>query len=64
MAVPKPYSRKEEFVRRGTALYEQQVRPQVESGNEGKVVGMRLMRGHELRVEVEVGGAITSQKLP
>ena len=30
----------EEHTRRGTAVYEQRVRPQVEAGNRGKVVAL------------------------
>lgn len=43
----KPYPRysKEEHARRGTALYEQHVRSQVEAGNLGKVVAIDLDSG-------------------
>lgn len=36
---------KEEHARRGTEVYEQQVRPQVESGNQGKVVAIDVDTG-------------------
>lgn len=40
-----PRYTKEEHARRGTALYEQQVRPQVEAGNRGKVVAIDVDTG-------------------
>jgi hypothetical protein len=39
MAVQLNYS-KEEFARRGTSIYETQIRSQVESGNHGKIVAI------------------------
>lgn len=36
---------KEEFVRRGEAIYESQVREQVEKGNRGKVVAIDIETG-------------------
>ncbi len=36
---------KEEFARRGTELYEQHVRPQVEDGNEGKIAAIDIETG-------------------
>jgi hypothetical protein len=36
---------KEEHARRGAALYEQRVRPQVEAGNHGKVVALDVDTG-------------------
>lgn len=36
---------KEEVARRGTELYEQQVRPQVEAGNHGKIVAIDIDTG-------------------
>ena len=41
----RPRYSKEEHARRGTALYEQQVRPQVEAGNHGKVVALDVDTG-------------------
>lgn len=40
MKVRQPRYSKEEHARRGTEIYEQQVRPQVEAGNEGKIVAI------------------------
>ena len=40
MTRPQPRYSKEEHARRGTTLYEQHVRPQVEAGNYGKVVAL------------------------
>jgi hypothetical protein len=36
---------KEEHARLGTAIYEQQVRPQVEAGNRGKIVAIDVETG-------------------
>lgn len=43
-ARPFRYS-KEEFARRGNALYETQVRSQVEAGNHGKIVAIDIETG-------------------
>jgi hypothetical protein len=40
-----PCYSKEEHARRGMDLYERQVRPQVEAGNRGKVVGIDVDTG-------------------
>jgi hypothetical protein len=40
MSNPLPRYSKEEHARRGTTLYEQQVRPQVEANNRGKIVAI------------------------
>jgi hypothetical protein len=45
MATRGPRYSKEEFARRGTELYEQQVRPQVEAGNHGKIVAIDIETG-------------------
>jgi hypothetical protein len=36
---------KEDFARRGNKIYEQRVRPQVEEGNEGKIVAIDIETG-------------------
>jgi hypothetical protein len=36
---------KEEFARRGNEIYERQVRPRIEDGNEGKVVAIDIETG-------------------
>jgi hypothetical protein len=45
MTVRQPRYTKEEHARRGSEMYEQQVRPQVEDGNEGKVVAIDIENG-------------------
>jgi len=39
---PQPRYSKEEFGRRGDAIYEQQIAPQMERGNEGKFVAIDI----------------------
>jgi hypothetical protein len=45
MAVRQPRYSKEEFAQRGDALYESEVRQQVEAGNHGKIVAIDLETG-------------------
>ena len=45
MAVRQPRFGKEEHARRGTAIYEQQVRPQVEAVHQGKIVAIDVETG-------------------
>jgi hypothetical protein len=45
MAALQPRYSREEFARRGTEIYEQQVRPQVEEGNQGKIVAIDIETG-------------------
>ena len=45
MALQQPRYSKEEFARRGNEIYERQVRPQVEEGNEGKIVAIDIETG-------------------
>jgi hypothetical protein len=45
MPVRQPRYSKEEFTQRGDALYESQIRSQVESGNHGKIVAIDLETG-------------------
>jgi hypothetical protein len=45
MSVRRPRYSKDEHARRGTDLYERQVRPQVEAGNHGKVVAIDIDTG-------------------
>ncbi|MBD2542918.1 hypothetical protein [Planktothricoides raciborskii] len=42
MAVCQPRYSKEEFAQRGDLIYQTQIRPQVELGNEGKIVAIDL----------------------
>lgn len=45
MAVRQPRHSKEEFAQRGDALYESEVRSQVEEGNHGKIVAIDIETG-------------------
>jgi hypothetical protein len=45
MAVRQPRYSKEEFAQLGDALYESQIRSQVESGNHGKIVAIDIETG-------------------
>lgn len=45
MTVRQPLYSKEEFARRGTEIYETQVRSQVEEGNHGKIVAIDIETG-------------------
>ncbi len=45
MTVRQPRHSKEEFAQRGDALYEAQIRSQVEEGNHGKIVAIDIETG-------------------
>jgi hypothetical protein len=45
MAVRQPRYSKEEFSQRGDALYESEIRSQVEEGNHGKIVAINIETG-------------------
>jgi hypothetical protein len=45
MTVRQPHYSKEEHARRGTAIYDQQVRPLVGVGNDGKIVAIDVDSG-------------------
>ncbi|MFM2028129.1 MAG: hypothetical protein RLZZ339_2846 [Cyanobacteriota bacterium] len=45
MTVRQPRYSKEEFPRRGNALYEAQIRSQVEEGNQGRIVAIDIETG-------------------
>ncbi len=45
MAVRQPRFSKKEFAHRGDALYESQIRSQVEEGNHGKIVAIDIETG-------------------
>jgi hypothetical protein len=45
MAIRQPRYSKEEFAQRGDALYETQIRAQVEEGNHGKIVAIDIETG-------------------
>lgn len=60
MTVPQPRYTKEEHASRGSACYEQQVRPQVESGNQGRIVALEVDTGH---FEIADDSLTASQRL-
>ena len=60
MTTPQPRYSKEEHARRGTTLYEQQVRPQVDAGNHGKIVALDVDTG---AFEVADNSLTASQRL-
>jgi len=45
MSVHQPRYSKEEFAQRGNALYENQIREQIEAGNKGKIVAIDIESG-------------------
>ena len=45
MAVRQPLYSKEEFAQRGDLIYQTQIRPQVETGNHGKIVAIDIETG-------------------
>jgi hypothetical protein len=45
MAVRQPRYSKEEFAQRGELIYQTQIRPQVETGNHGKIVAIDIETG-------------------
>ena len=60
MAVRQPLYSKEEFAQRGDLIYQTQIRPQVETGNHGKIVAIDL----ETRdFEVDVREIVACNKL-
>lgn len=60
MKDPQPRYSKEEHAQRGTAMYDQRVRPQVEAGNRGKVVAIDVDTGD---FELAEGTLVASQRL-
>ena len=45
MNLPQLCYSKEEFAKRGTEIYESQIRPKVEEGNHGKIVAIDIETG-------------------
>ena len=45
MKLPQVRYSKEEFAKRGTEIYESQIRPKVEEGNHGKIVAIDIETG-------------------
>lgn len=65
MTVRSPRYSKEEFTRRGKKIYETQVRPQVEEGNQGKIVAIDIETGaFELADDLLTASKRLSERLP
>ncbi|HMC66076.1 MAG TPA: hypothetical protein VKI65_14150 [Gemmataceae bacterium] len=60
MTVRQPRYSKEEHARRGNEIYERQIRAQVESGNQGKIVALDIDTG---AFEVAENTVTASQRL-
>ena len=60
MAVSRPRYSKEEFARRGDEIYERDIRPHVEAGNEGKFVVIDLDTG---AYEIDTDEMVASDRL-
>lgn len=60
-----PRYSKEEFARRGDALYEQQIRPLVEEGNRGRIVAIDIETGEfELADDVLTAANRLYERIP
>jgi hypothetical protein len=65
MTVRQPRYSKEEFSRRGDALYEAQIRSQVEEGNHGKIVAIDIETGvFEVADDLLMASKHLSSKVP
>ncbi len=65
MAVRQPRYSKEEFAGRGDALYETQIRSQVEAGNHGKIVAIDIETGaFEVADEIVTASDLLLAKYP
>jgi hypothetical protein len=65
MAVRQPRYSKEEFAGRGDALYETQIRSQVEAGNQGKIVAIDIETGaFEVADEIVTASDLLLSKYP
>jgi hypothetical protein len=65
MAVRQPRYSKEEFAGRGDALYETQIRSQVEEGNQGKIVAIDIETGaFEVADEIVTASDLLLSKYP
>lgn len=65
MPVRQPRYSKEEFAQRGDELYETQVRPQVATGNHGKIVAIDIETGaFELADEILTATNLLFQRIP
>jgi peptide subunit release factor RF-3 len=65
MLLRQPRYSKEEFARRGDEIYETQVRPQVETGNRGKIVAIDIETGaFEVADEILTATGNLFQRIP
>ena len=60
MAATQPRYSKEEFARRGDAIYDRDIRPAIESGNQGKFVAIDIETG---AYEIDVDEQVASDRL-
>ncbi len=60
MAISQPRYSKEEFARRGDEIYERDLRPQVEAGNEGKFIVIDIETG---AYEIDADELVASDRL-
>jgi hypothetical protein len=60
MAIRQPLYSKEEFAQRGDLIYQSKIRPQVEAGNQGKIVAIDIETGD---FEVDVREIVACNKL-
>ena len=60
MAVSQPRYSKEEFARRGDEIYERDLRPHVEAGNEGKFIVIDIETG---AYEIDADELLASDRL-
>jgi hypothetical protein len=60
MARPQPRYSKEEFAQRGDEIYERNIRPHIEAGNEGKFVVIDIETG---AYEIDVDELAASDRL-
>jgi hypothetical protein len=60
MAVSQPRYSKEEFARRGDEIYERDLRPRIEAGNEGKFIVIDIETG---AYEIDADELVASDRL-
>ena len=60
MAISQPRYSKEEFARRGDEIYERDLRPHVEAGNEGKFIVIDIETG---AYEIDADELVVSDRL-
>jgi len=65
MIIRQPHYSKEEFARRGNEIYESQVRSQLETGNQGKIVAIDIETGaFEVADDLVTASKQLSSRLP